>query len=202
MPEMSQRAFARHLGVTHRAVQKAIEAKRISLNANKKIDSDVMTAAWARNTDESKRSMEDLSRVRRPNVGIPDDLADDEPDFPAAASTKDPSLDEYRRHRAARERQRAERELIELEQLRGNMVPLADAQRVVFTAFRTLRDAVMNIPVRVKDQLAAEVDPHRVESMLDAELAGALEAIDVGKILADELREDNDGGHSETAGDD
>jgi hypothetical protein len=198
MPEMSQRAFARHMGVTLRAVQKAIQAKRIALNANQLVDSEIMERAWGRNTDESKRSMEDLSRHRQPegaSISPPARDEDDEPaDFPASAGPKDAELTEYRAARATRERQRQEREWIELEQLRGNVVQLAEAQRLVFTAFRTLRDAVMNIPVRVKDQLAAEMDPHRIESMLQAELASALQAVDLAKTLTEEENGDDDGG--------
>lgn len=65
MAEMSQRAFARHMGVALNAVQKAIKSGRIALNANGKIDAAIAETAWRRNTDESRRSFTDLSRSTR-----------------------------------------------------------------------------------------------------------------------------------------
>lgn len=61
MALMSQRAYARHRaelglpGTTHRAVQKAIEAGRIKLNAEGLIDSDAADRAWAANSSELHR---------------------------------------------------------------------------------------------------------------------------------------------------
>ena len=51
---VSQRAYARHRGVTHRAVQKAIAAGRIPVSSDGKVDPDVADRAWVANTDESK----------------------------------------------------------------------------------------------------------------------------------------------------
>ncbi|WP_233444911.1 hypothetical protein [Paraburkholderia caribensis] len=191
------RAFARHMGVTHRAVQKAIQAGRIALNANGKIDAATAEAAWRRNTDESRRSFTDLSRPSLANAGSaaalpPADLDDDE--LPAVASTsEDPHMIAYRAARAAREQTRLERERMDLERERGTTLSLAEAQRVAFTAFRTVRDNVLNIPVRMKDALAAETDPIRIESMLEAELGRALASVDANALLSENETDDADG---------
>ena len=50
MAVMSQRAYAQHRGVAHKAVQKAIESGRISTMPDGKIDSDMADQEWARNT--------------------------------------------------------------------------------------------------------------------------------------------------------
>lgn len=86
---------------------------------------------------------------------------------------------EYRRARAERERTRAEREALELEQLRGKLIDVEDAGRAAFTAFRGLRDALENIPARIKDQVAAESDAFRVEQLIAAEIASVLSSFDV-----------------------
>lgn len=200
MAKLGQRAFARHIGVTLRAVQKAIQSGRIAVDADGKIDADTAVAAWRRNTDESKRSITDQSRRSLGNAAFsmpppPANPDEDEEydDVPAAASREDPSMAAYRAARAAREQTRLERERMDLERERGTTLPLADAQRLAFTAFRTVRDNVMNIPVRLKDALAAESDPIRIETMLDAELVRALASVDATALLSENDMDDADG---------
>ena len=187
MPEMSQRAFARHMNVALNSVQKAIKAGRISLNGNGKIDSEAAEAAWRRNTDESRRSLEDLSRATPAlsSASLPPSSSDDD-DFPAGASNEDPHMAKYRAARAHREETRLERERMELARELGNTLALADAQRIAFTAFRTVRDNVMNVPVRVKDIIAAEDSSARIESILEEELARALSSVDVDTLMQDQ----------------
>lgn len=209
MAKLGQRAFARHVGVTLRAVQKAIASGRIAVDADGKIDADSAVAAWRRNTDESKRSITDQSRPSLANsafsmpssTAIPDD-DDEDDDVPAAASKEDPSMVAYRAARAAREQTRLERERMDLEHARGTTLPLAEAQRLAFTTFRTVRDNVMNIPVRLKDALAAETDPIRIESMLEAELARALESVDATSLLSENETDDADGSDRSISEDD
>lgn len=197
MAELSQRGFARHMGVALNAVQKALKAGRIELNANGKIEAETAEIAWRRNTDESRRSFADLSRPTRALAGdtVPPP-ADSEDDFPAAASTNDPHMSAYRAARAEREMTRAQRERMELDRDLGNLLSLTDANRVVFTAFRTLRDSVMNVPVRIRDLVAAETNPQAVESMLEEELARALSSVNVLKLqqlMRDEEMDEDDG---------
>lgn len=209
MAKLGQRAFARHIGVTLRAVQKAIQSGRIAVDADGKIDADTAVEAWRRNTDESKRSIADQSRRSLGNAAFsmpppPANPDDDEEydDVPAAASREDPSMAAYRAARAAREQTRLERERMDLERERGTTLPLADAQRLAFTAFRTVRDNVMNIPVRLKDALAAESDPIRIETMLDAELVRALASVDATALLSENDMDDADGSDRSISEDD
>jgi hypothetical protein len=200
MVKLGQRAFARHVGVTLRAVQKAIQSGRITVDTDGKIDPDTAVAAWRRNTDESRRSFADQARPSLANAAFsmqssPANADEDveEDDLPAGATREDPSMIAYRAARAAREQTRLERERMDLERERGTTLPLADAQRLAFTAFRTVRDNVMNIPVRLKDALAAESDPTRVESMLETELTRALASVDATALLRENNTDDDDG---------
>lgn len=209
MAKLGQRAFARHIGVTLRAVQKAIQSGRIAVDADGKIDADTAVAAWRRNTDESKRSLTDQSRQSLANAAFsmsspPANSGEDEEDddVPAAASREDPSMVAYRAARAAREQTRLERERMDLERERGTTLPLAEAQRLAFTAFRTVRDNVMNIPVRLKDALAAETDPIRVESMLETELMRALASVDATALVSENDTDDADGSDRSLSEDD
>src|SRR5712691_2315769 len=47
---MSLRAYARHRGVSLRAVQKALKSGRISAREDGRLDADAADANWARNT--------------------------------------------------------------------------------------------------------------------------------------------------------
>jgi hypothetical protein len=172
--EVSLRAYARHRQVALSAVQKAIVSGRISKTASGKIDVASADRQWLANTDLG-RCAPDSKQVN----DWPDDLDDETP-------PKDSVSSDYQRHRAKREEIRATREQIELDMLTGATLDLVSAQRIAFTAFRTLRDAVMNVPARTKDLLAAETDPTRIEAMLDKELAAALQAIDLKSIMKDQ----------------
>ncbi|RQR37844.1 hypothetical protein [Burkholderia sp. Bp9142] len=203
MPKLGQRAFARHVGVTLRAVQKAIQSGRIVVDSDGKIDADTAVAAWRRNTDDSRRSLTDQARQTAINRGsnasapAPDDDDIDEDEEigakPADAAKEDPSLATYRDARAQREIVRLERERLELERDRETVLARDVAERLAFTAFRTVRDNVMNVPVRIKDVLAAETDPVRVEMLLEEELARALASINADALLQDTDEDDDDG---------
>ena len=210
MSEMSQRAFARHMGVTLRAVQKAIASSRIALNENGKIDAESAAADWHRNTDEGRKSFTDLSRHSGSSAGaMPASVGDydidvDLDDMPTSSSApaqsssagakEDAIQREYRTARAAREKTRHERERLELDQLRGNLIEVSEAQRLAFTALRTVRDAIMNISVRVMDEFAAETDPTRIQLRLEEELTNALNSINATAILSEAEDEEADGG--------
>lgn len=197
---MGYREYARHRGVTLGAVQKAIRDGRISANADKKIESDVADRDWQDNTDASRVAMSALEQ-RAQLVPAPVLAAPAQPG-PAAGQRgaasppvggegdelagSDRAANEYREHRATRERYQALKQQLEYEQAIGQLINVDDAKRIVYTSFRALRDAVMNVTARVKDQLAAENDPHVCEAMLEGELSAALAAIDVTKLLREE----------------
>lgn len=198
MALMGYREFARHLNVSLGAVQKAIKSGRISVNADGKIDAETATAAWIANSDESRKSLADQSRTSVVNGTIPEefDSADlgDEPDESSSSSVANPYLKDYHRARTGREQTRFQREQLELAQLKGSLIEVREAQRLAFTALRTVRDNILNIPVRVRDQLAAETDPARIEETLHTELAAALSAVTADAILQDQNEVITDGG--------
>lgn len=174
--EVSLRAYARHRGVALSAVQKAIESGRITKQPSGKINVRSADAQWAANTDVGKRGMDRAADLDG------DDLDDDE-------EVVVPQNSEYQRHRTTREETRSMKERIELDMLMGSVLKLEDATRMVFTSFRTIRDAIMNVPARTKDLLAAETDPYRIEMMLEKELAAALEAIDLKSMFKDQSQD-------------
>lgn len=198
MPLMGFRQYARHRGVTLRAVQKAIEAGRITVvgeGAERRIDSAMADAAWRANTDPGAQSLLysagpaaraasapaiDPSRTESASA-----RADDEPAPPDQTS-------EYRAERAKRERIRRERDEIELEELRGNLIALAEVEVTVYTAFRTLRDAMLQVGTRVKDRCASTADPFMVEQIIEAEVAATFARFDPAKMAQPPDDDDED----------
>lgn len=92
----------------------------------------------------------------------------------------------YRKARAERERINVQRAQLELDEARGVLVPLDMAERLVFTAFRTLRDGVLAAPSRVRDRCAVETDPMRVEALIAEELGAVMASFDPSKFLKEE----------------
>lgn len=193
---MGYREYARHRGVTLGAVQKAIREGRISATEEKKIDSVAADRDWGLNTDSSRVAVNALAQraqpmqleipVAAPGAALdPDDGVEGKSDPDGVAGT-DRVANEYREHRSTRERFQALKQQLEYEQASGQLISVDEAKRIVYTSFRALRDAVMNVPARTKDLLAVESDPLACELLLERELAAALAGIDVRKLLQDQ----------------
>ena len=186
---MGYREYARHRGVSLGAVQKALRAGRISANEEKKIDSAVADREWDVNTD--------ASRIAVSAIEVAAPLAQKEISFAAPAGGEadkptgeeltgtDSNASRYRESRASREFYVAAKQKVEYEQLLGQLINVDEAKRIAFTSFRAIRDSVLNVAARIKDQLAAETDPHVCEELLERELSAALASVDVGQLNAE-----------------
>lgn len=186
MTKLSVRAMAEALGVSKSQVSRDAQAGMPM--------HDVAAArGWRQAQHDLSRTAD--GRIDRTPPDAP--LAAGSP--PAAAGAvdddapaSDPDTAAFRSARAARERTNAERAQLELEQLRGNLIPLADAQRLAFTAFRTLRDAVLNVPARVKDQAAAMTDPLLVERLIEDELTATFKRFDETSLVTEPAEDDDE----------
>lgn len=192
MALMGYREYSRHAGVTLRAVQKAIEAGHIIITGDKKIDASQADRDW-RSSNAIQRPVVSIDQPARrqaaPAAAAPErtgalDLGEGgegEDEAEGDSTTRD-----YRMHRADREKYSALKQRLEYEQMVGELIPVEEAKRIAYTTFRGIRDAVLNVPARLKDQLAALTDPHECERIIDAALSAALAGIDVGKLLQDQ----------------
>lgn len=186
---MGYREYARHRGVSLGAVQKALRAGRINANADKKIDAAVADREWDVNTDASRiavSAVEVATPLAQKEISFAAP-AGEEADKPAAEELtgSDKSASEYRENRSKREYYVAAKHQLEYEQLLGQLINVDDAKRIAFTSFRAIRDSVLNVAARIKDQLAAETDPHVCEELLERELSAALASVDVGQLVAE-----------------
>jgi hypothetical protein len=200
MALMGYREYSRHAAVTLRAVQKAIEAGHIKVTADKKIDSDQADRDW-RNSDAVQRPIVSMGQPEKRGVSpaAPGRVRSAERDLVDSAKAEaeaeaeagpdaepDDSTSEYRTHRAEREKYSALKQKLEYEELAKQLIPVDEAKRIAFTTFRGIRDSVLNVPARLKDQLAALTDPHQCERLMETALSAALAGIDVGKLLQDQ----------------
>ena len=162
---MSLRAYARHRGVSLRAVQKALASGRISAREDGRLDADVADADWIRNTAPRPQHCQ-LSQQRRrhsPQIGH------HHTEVPRREPSDPPKLEsglEYSKARAVREGYQARLTKLDYEERSGKLVSADEVQVAAFNRFRQFRDGMLNIPDRLAAVLAAEGDPGRVHELL------------------------------------
>lgn len=173
---ISQREYARRLGVSHTAVQVAIASGRIS-TVEGRIDPAVADREWRENTDQSKprnRITGAPRHRRRPDepprpVGIFSTM--DAEDYSAAVAG-------YARERASRELYQAQLAKIELDLRRGILVRADEVKLRAFGRARKARDLLIAIPDRVAASIAATADPAEVRRILEEEVEGVCREIE------------------------
>jgi hypothetical protein len=177
MAAVSLRAYAKHRGVTLKAVQKAIESGRIHPNADGKIDTDRADAEWARNTGPKVR------RTTAASAPI-----DPRPGQPRADSPVSGGLD-YAMARAIIANYEARLVKLDYEERIKKLVKSDEVSIAAFNLFRMFRDRLLNMPDRVVGALLAEfrevlralgvnvetVSLEKVHGILMAEVRGFLE---------------------------
>jgi hypothetical protein len=143
MPAVSLRAYAKHRGVTLKAVQKAIESGRIHPNADGKIDTDRADAEWARNTAPKVR--------RTASISNPPARAEQ----PRTESASGGGLD-YAMARAIIANYEARLVKLDYEERIKKLVKADEVSIAAFNLFRMFRDRLLNMPDRVVGALLAE----------------------------------------------
>ncbi len=184
---LSIRAYARHRGVSHVAVKKAIDTGRISQLPDGTIDPVVADAQWAANTTPTRRSVTGEARevpqapaaVREiPQASSKVVREAGEPSTPAL-STGGTSLLQAR---TVNEVVKAQTNKVRLARLKGELVDRSQAVAHVFKLARAERDAWLNWPARISAQMAAGlgVEPHVLHVALDAAVRQQLQ--DLGDL--------------------
>lgn len=153
MSGLSIRGYARHRGVSHTAVQKAIQSGRISVEPDGTLDPAKADAEWKKNTRSSKGSVASAA-IAQASGGV-----------------------DFNKARAVKETYNARLAKLTYEERMGQLVSVEEVKLGAFNMARKLRNRILQIPMRISAQLAAETDPHIVEDMLNAELSGALEEL-------------------------
>ena len=163
---LSIRAYARHRGVSHVAVKKAIDSGRITPEADGTIEPNRADLEWARNTVPARKA----APVKAAPAAVESPRArpqeTPEPAAPAL-STGGASLLQAR---TVNEVVKAQTNKVRLARLKGELVDRNQAIAHVFKLARTERDAWLNWPARISAQMAArlDVDPHAMHVALEA----------------------------------
>ena len=166
---LSIRAYARHRGVSHVAVKKAIDGGRITRDADGTIDPARADHDWTQNTASPRKG------VAKPKVTAQTATAAslaprpaqpvNEPATPALSAGGTSLL----QARTVNEVVKAQTNKVRLARLKGDLVDRSQAIAHVFRLARTERDAWLNWPARISAQMAAnlEVDAHALHVALE-----------------------------------
>lgn len=162
MPIMSQRGYARHRGVTHRAVQKAIADGRIETidgRQGSKIDSAAADRQWNDNTSHGhlrQPTKGEKERARAAEAAAPPPppkaarraTASDQPPPPPGDSPAG-GLN-YNQARAVREAYAARLARIDYEEKAGKLVPADEVRTAWAKIVAQARSKVLGLPSRMK----------------------------------------------------
>ena len=177
---LSIRAYARHRGVSHVAVKKAIDSGRITPEPDGTIEPNRADLEWAQNTVSSRKP---VSAKTAPAAVEPPRARPIEQAEPAAPvlSTGGTSLLQAR---TVNEVVKAQTNKVRLAQLKGDLVDRSQAIAHVFRLARTERDAWLNWPARISAQMAAklEIDAHELHVALESAVRDHL--IELGELRA------------------
>jgi hypothetical protein len=174
---LSIRAYARHRGVSHVAVKKAIDSGRITPEADGTLDPARADAEWARNTVPVRQAAKVGTAVKPAAAESPRARPQESPEAAAPAlSTGGASLLQAR---TVNEVVKAQTNKLRLAQLKGELVDRAQAIAHVFKLARAERDAWLNWPNRITPILAAElgIDEHTLFVALDVAVRVHLEEL-------------------------
>jgi len=157
--ELSQRAYARHRGISETAVRKALKEGRITKNKNGKIDPNLADKQWDKNTNpaqikEATKAVEEVSNYNSNLIG--------------------PS---YQQSRAIKEAYNAKLTRLQFEKESKKLISVDEVKISAFNAARMTRDRILNIPDRVIPLLVGKTDIHEMKEILKAELIKALEEL-------------------------
>ena len=161
---LSIRAYARHRGVSHVAVLKAIETGRITTLPDGTLDPETADAQWAQNT-LSPRQAEATEPSTQPDSKAKSKLKPKTRSESASASAAEPNSanvplsggTSLLQARTVNEVLKAQLNKVELAQRKKELVDRAQALGHVFKLARIERDAWLNWPARISGSLASQL---------------------------------------------
>lgn len=177
---LSIRAYARHRGVSHVAVKKAIDSGRITQLPDGTIDPIAADVQWAQNTLSPRQAKAlDAKPAHQDTVAAtqPVHAAIEARHTSQSRSTPDPVVPALSagttsllQARTVNEVIKAQRNKVKLAAEKNELVDRAQAVAHVFKLARSERDAWLNWPARICAELASDfgADAHAMHVALDA----------------------------------
>ncbi len=181
---LSIRAYARHRGVSHVAVKKAIDTGRITPLPDGTIDPDTADAQWAQNTLQPRGAAapEKVSTAKARRVAATDEAATQRDAVDASTAPMSASGTSLLQARTVNEVLKAKLNNLELAHRKKELVDRAQAVAHVFKLARIERDAWLNWPARVSGQMASTlgIDAHQMHVALESAVREHL--IELGEL--------------------
>jgi len=173
---LSIRAYARHRGVSHVAVMRAIKAGRVPVESDGTIETAKADAAWQRSTDPGRAksapkraASENLKPVADVALGSVRETLKEQ-GLPTGSNVT------FVQARTAHEIAKAHLARLRLQRMKGELVDRARATAMIFRLAREERDSWLNWPARVAALIAADlgVDAHAVQKLVETHVRGHL----------------------------
>lgn len=180
----SQREYAKHRGVSHVAVGKAVKTGRITLDSDGKIDFARADAAWARNTDQVKQASTGGGEKTRKKTATPSAARHEEPEpsrpaqepAPAAPPPMESGGVSLVKAQTMKAVFAAQREKLRFEEESGKKIDADDVRVRAFNRARRARDMLMSAPARIAPLLVG-MDIVGITLALEEEFRRVMEEI-------------------------
>ena len=185
---LSIRGYARHRGVSHTAVRKALSTGRIHVDSKGTIDPALADEEWATSTNLSKprnsvtgdpqpaaprpRPQAQHRTPERPRYSP--EPAHAEPGSTHASSGAGRLVGSYADSRAARELFLARLAKLEFEERSGKHVDADKVRAQTFALGRRLRDAILAMPDRLAPVLVGQSEPAVIHRLLTEDIVACL----------------------------
>ena len=179
---LSIRAYARHRGVSHVAVKKAIDTGRIAALPDGTIDPDAADAQWAQNTLQPRRAAAQEKVGATKARPAPAEATPQRDAVDGSAAPMSAGGTSLLQARTVNEVLKAKLNNLELAHRKKELVDRAQAVAHVFKLARIERDAWLNWPARISGQMASAlgVDAHTMHVTLEAAVREHL--IELGEL--------------------
>jgi hypothetical protein len=181
---LSLRAFAKLVGATHRAVQKAITAKRLDKSVGRNasgrvaiVDVEVARREWKANARKLPNTGGGAGRTPPCDQPAEPPVSGQSLETPVAVVDGAPRPESLAEAQLQYTIERTIGEEMKNAHRRGELLESAVVHRKAFECARQIRDQLFNIPDRVAAELAAETNAVKVHARLSAEIRDALEGL-------------------------
>jgi hypothetical protein len=158
MSGLSIRGYARHRGVSHTAVRKALEDQRITKGADGKIDPALADRDWETRTDPGKPSNSVTGEPKhRRAPGAPSSPRwSDAPASPPGEPAAGRVAAGYAASEALRSQFKARREKLALDRETGKTVEAAEVRHGAFAAGKKYQGAMLAMPEQLSGEVAGK----------------------------------------------
>jgi hypothetical protein len=158
--------------VSHALKNGRISGAVVEIDGKRWLDREKALELWNRNTLKTHNA-----KVTRPH---PSEVKEARSAKELAAKVEqlpDDAIPELNISRERKEHYQAELAKLDVDAKRGELVPAEAVKKEAFSLAKTVREALVNIPDRLANQLAAESDPATIHMALSHELMQALEGL-------------------------